>query len=200
MNKVVAFSGITLLVIAAGFFICRWFTPNRNFSKYDYLQQPQICSMKSQKMIEIRQVGDPNRNAGKVFRPLYSIFYHLRNNHIKAAAPRARWPLALDVPKNNWVGIYGLPVSESVKELPKQHNKISLKTCQYGTVAEILHIGPYSTEMRTIERLKNFIANNGYEIIGDHEEEYLKGPGFWPTNPKGYYTIIRYRVHRKGTK
>lgn len=113
-------------------------------------------------------------------------------------APRARWSVAFDAKKEDWIGVYGLPVSDTVRELPapKKDLQVKLTTWEYGTVAEILHIGPYSQETPTIEELKSFIAANGYEITGDHEEEYLKGPGLWPTDPHKYYTIIRYRVQK----
>lgn len=62
-------------------------------------------------------------------------------------------------------------------------------------MAEILHIGPYSAEVPTTERLQSYIKEKGYRVIGVHEEEYLKGPGmFGKGNPEKYYTIIRYRV------
>lgn len=188
---------VVLLILASLFFY--FFSFGQDFSKYESLKQPQIRSMKNQKMIEIRVAGDPNLKAGNVFKPLYATFYRLKNNHSVTVAPRVRWPIAQDVPRKNWIGIYGLPVSDSVTKLPKHKNKapIKLVTWEYGLVAEILHIGPYSAETPTIHRLKRFIADNGYEIIGDHEEEYLRGPGFFPVNPKRYYTIIRYRIQEK---
>ncbi|MEW6104621.1 MAG: GyrI-like domain-containing protein [bacterium] len=92
-----------------------------------------------------------------------------------------------------------MPVSETAqlpdnfKQTPNM--KIEIKEWEYGDVAEILHIGPYSEETPTIEKLHNFIKENGYKVIGEHEEEYLKGPGmFGKGNPKKYYTIIRLRV------
>jgi hypothetical protein len=67
-------------------------------------------------------------------------------------------------------------------------------------VAEILHIGPYDRETPTIDRLKRFIATSGYSIIGEHEEEYLKGPGLlFRGSPKNFHTIIRYRVVQNDT-
>ncbi|MBN2445076.1 MAG: hypothetical protein JXJ04_27215, partial [Spirochaetales bacterium] len=54
--------------------------------------------------------------------------------------------------------------------------------------------GPYEAEVPTIEKLEAFIKEQGYSIIGDHEEEYLKGPGMGFVNPRDYYTIIRYRI------
>ena len=63
---------------------------------------------------------------------------------------------------------------------------------------DMLHTGPYSEETLTIQKLRDFIASSGYEIIGEHEEEYLHGPGMPPGSPKDYYTIIRYRVRKAG--
>ncbi len=64
-------------------------------------------------------------------------------------------------------------------------------------MAEILHIGPYTKEQPTIQRLTDFIQKNGYKISGTHEEEYLKAGGmFFKGNENEYYTIIRYPVKK----
>ena len=74
---------------------------------------------------------------------------------------------------------------------------MTLTTWEYGDVAEMLHVGPYDREEPTIAKLKQFIKECGYEIVGEHEEEYLKGPGmFSKGNPDKYLTIIRYRVKK----
>lgn len=75
--------------------------------------------------------------------------------------------------------------------------RVKIEYWEYGQVAEILHIGSYSEESPTIERLHQFIKDSGYKIVGDHEEEYLKGPGmFFKGNPAKYRTIIRCRVEK----
>ena len=57
-----------------------------------------------------------------------------------------------------------------------------------------MHIGPYNNEERDISRLQNFIATSGYRVIGDHEEEYVRGPGMiLAGDPQKYITIIRLR-------
>jgi effector-binding domain-containing protein len=64
-------------------------------------------------------------------------------------------------------------------------------------VAEILHVGPYRTEQPDIERLLQFISANGYRAVGEHEEEYVKGPGMlFAGDPEQYLTIIRLRVEK----
>jgi hypothetical protein len=67
-----------------------------------------------------------------------------------------------------------------------------MATWEYGTVAQILHLGPYDQETKTIERLHQFIMANGYEIAGPHEEEYQSKP-----DAKVIKTLIRYQVKKK---
>ena len=117
-------------------------------------------------------------------------------------APIGRWPKALETPKHEWLGIYGLEVSNSVLEIPaeiqEKYPKLKVETWEYGKVGEILHIGSYTNEPPTVDKLHEYINNSGYEISGLHEEEYLKGPGmFGKGNPDKYYTIIRYPVSKK---
>ena len=115
-------------------------------------------------------------------------------------ALRARWPDSDRVPREEWTGIWALPVPEDTMDVPQKIPEIpvELQTWEYGTVAQILHIGPYKTEGKTVEKLRHFIEENGYEIAGAHEEEYLKGPGmFSKGNPRKYRTIIRYEVTPK---
>ncbi|MHB1041305.1 MAG: GyrI-like domain-containing protein [Eubacteriales bacterium] len=45
-----------------------------------------------------------------------------------------------------------------------------------GLSAQIMHIGPYSTEGPTIEKLHGFIKENGYSFQGKHHEIYLGDP------------------------
>lgn len=176
----------------------------RDLSEYDVLMQPQINTIPEQKMIAIEVKGDPNEVAGVAFKALYKMYFRLKKD-VKdlemKVAPRARWPISFDTPKSEWEGIFGLPIPEAVNELPEIGEdlpEVKIDYWEYGEVAEILHIGPYSEETTTIEKLHKFIADRGYEISGYHEEEYLKGPGmFGKGNPKKYKTIIRYPVEKK---
>jgi hypothetical protein len=68
---------------------------------------------------------------------------------------------------------------------------VVVETWDYGTVAQILHLGAYADEVPTIDRLHAFIAEQGYEIAGPHEEEYLSRPG-----AKEQKTRIRYQVQK----
>jgi len=61
-----------------------------------------------------------------------------------------------------------------------------------GLCAQIMHIGPYSAEGPTIERLHAFIAEQGYERRGRHHEIYLGDPR--RSAPEKLKTIVRQPV------
>ncbi len=176
---------------------------SKNFDEYEHLVQPQISEKVPQKMLVYEAVGNPNETVGNAFGALFSTFFKLKKDHeMDMAAPLARWPKGPDVSMDEWVGIYAMPVAETVTEIPEkaqeEHPDLKLETWKYGLVAEILHKGSYASEGPTVEKLHKFITDSGYEISGLHEEEYLKGPGmFGPGNPDKYVTIIRYPVTRK---
>ncbi|HIH43882.1 MAG TPA: hypothetical protein HA257_01990 [Candidatus Methanoperedenaceae archaeon] len=58
-----------------------------------------------------------------------------------------------------------------------------------GLSAQVMHIGPYSAEATTIEKLHAFIQEKGYEIGGKHHEIYLSDPR--RSAPEKIKTIIR---------
>ena len=201
MFKIILIVGVIIVVFVAVFIV--FFTGKPNLKDYEYLKEPKIRMMNNQKMITIEIKGDPNEVGKKEIRQLFKTFYKIKTKELRMSALRGRWPNPINTPKNEWIGIYGLPVPDSVNELPEQSGNAefhaTLKVWEYGEVAEILHIGPYSDESATIQRLHKFIEENGYGwIAGEHEEEYLKGPGmFFKSNPKNYYTIIRHRIKKK---
>lgn len=162
---------------------------------------PQILEMPAQKMAVVADKGAPDKVFSRVFPALYGSVYTLKFDlkkrgleSFKVGCPRARYPDAPSVAKDKWTVIVGIPVPEDTTVLPQKVPgvEVKLETWQYGTVGQILHLGPYDQETPTIERLRKFIADNGYEIAGDHEEEYITKP-----DAKVVKTIIRYSVRKK---
>ena len=174
-----------------------------DFSEYDVLLDPKINQKPDQTMLVYEITGDPNLVGEEAFSALFKAFYKMKSEYqLVVQAPKAQWPKLPDTPKHEWVGVYGLPVTSAVKKIPdallKEYPKLRLETWQYGMVGEILHIGSYTSEGPTVKRLHNFIESQGYKISGNHEEEYLKGPGvFLRGNPDRYKTIIRYAIQKK---
>jgi hypothetical protein len=151
-------------------------------------------------MAVITTKGDPNKGMEKAMSALYGSVYALKFQlkkegvEFKVGKLIGRWPDAHLVPKEEWTGIWGLPVPAGTTELPQKYEDypVKLENWEYGTVAEILHLGPYAEEGPTIEKLHRFIEENGYEIAGIHEEEYLTKP-----DSKVVKTIIRYPVRKR---
>jgi len=190
---------LVLLTLVAAPLIMR----GPDVSQYEPLRVPRITMMAAQKMIVVEATGDPNRVAGEAFGLLFKAFYKVKGDveGMSMSAPRARWSMPEDTPKSRWVGRYAIPVPRQLESLPDIETKpgytVTLETWPYGDVAELLHIGAYDKEEPTIAQLAQFIEDSGYAIIGEHEEEYVKGPGmFFKGNPDEYYTIIRNRVER----
>lgn len=165
--------------------------------------EPRIVTLPDRRMAVVHTTGDPNVVGEAEMKALYGALYGLKFALKKqgvafAVEPlRARWPDAHLLPKDQWHGIWALPVPEGTVETDLVQKvpgvTVTLEDWPYGTVAEILHLGSYADEPPTIARLHAFIADEGYLIAGPHEEEYLTRPD--AKHPK---TIIRYQVVPRG--
>ena len=71
-------------------------------------------------------------------------------------------------------------------------DSLRLETLAGERAAQLLHVGAYSDEQPTIERLHAFIADEGLSPIGRHHEIYLNDPGRTP--PEKLKTILRQPV------
>ena len=162
---------------------------------------PQFLEMPSLKMAVVRGKGTPAKVFAELMPALYGSVYTLKFDlkkkgltTFKVTGLRARYPDAPSVPKNQWTHIIGLPVPDDTASLPQKVPgiEVKLETWQYGTVAQILHLGIYAGETANILRLHKFITDSGYEISGAHEEEYLTRP-----DAKVPKTLIRYPVRKR---
>ena len=163
---------------------------------------PQILEMPPQKMAVVYAKGAPDKVFPEFVPALYGSAYTLKFDlkkkgltTFKVSGLRARYPDVPLVPKDEWAMIIGLPVPEATTSLPQKVAgiEVKLETWDYGTVAQILHLGAYDREDASIERLHRFIDDSGYRIAGFHEEEYLTRP-----EAKVVKAIIRYPVKRPG--
>jgi len=198
----IALIAVPVVIVGAVVFLLTTGGPSP--AQFEYLKDPQVRILPDLKVLQVEAKGEPGVAAGQAFGLLFKTYFKLKGvpKGPKQPAPRARWPLPLDTPKGEWIGRYAMPVPENIDSLPNQGDgtpglRVELTTWQYGDVAEILHVGPYDREEPTIARLTQFIKDSRYEIVGEHEEEYIKGPGmFGKGNPQKYLTIIRYQVKK----
>ena len=162
---------------------------------------PETVEMPACKVATVTSKGDPNVVGEQIFKPLYGAVYTLKFDlkkrgleTFKVEGLRARWPDAHLLPKDQWTAHWALPIPDDTDTLPQKEpgTEVAIATWEYGTVAQVLHLGPYSEEGPTIAALHKFIEDSGYRMIGEHEEEYLTSP-----KAKVMKTIIRHRVAKK---
>jgi hypothetical protein len=74
-------------------------------------------------------------------------------------------------------------------------DSVALETFHEGLSAQILHVGPYSEEGPTGERLHAFIEETGYRMRGRHHEIYLSNPQ--RAKPENLKTILRQPIEER---
>ena len=139
---------------------------------------PRVRELPSQHMAVLESIGDPEEAARDVVPRLLAA--------AGGRGPlRARWPNADVAPRDEWIGLWALPLADRVTEI----EGALVDEWDYGRVVEIVHEGPFETESESVARLRAFVAEQGLELVGPHEEVYLTPPGAEPQR-----TLIRYRV------
>ena len=85
-------------------------------------------------------------------------------------------------------------VVKAIEEVRKKKNPVALPLVRFesfseGKVAQIMHIGPFSEEGPTVEKVHAFIGDSGSQRIGKHHEIYLSD--IRRAAPEKWKTIIR---------
>jgi effector-binding domain-containing protein len=211
---------VIVLIVAAGvaalgaaaFFL---FFRGPDLKAFLPLKEPRIRQMDDEAVLQVAFEGKAETAIKDSFGVLFRAYFRLKGAPKGPAMkpPKARYVIPANLPADPverfkafgvgvWRGAVAIPVPPGLA-LPAQAAtglKAELATWRYGEVAEILHLGSYDSEPPTVKKLEDYIANRGYEIAGDHEEEYLKGPGMPFVQPKDYWTIVRYQVREKGAR
>ncbi len=76
--------------------------------------------------------------------------------------------------------------------------KVKFENLTEGLSVQIMHIGPYSAEKPTVDKLHFFIKENGYTFNGKHHEIYLGDPR--KSSPEKMKTVIRQPIQSTGQK
>ena len=85
-------------------------------------------------------------------------------------------------------------VEEAIVQVQDKKNPAALPLVRFesfaeGTAAQILHVGPFSEEGPTIEKLHAFIEESGHRRDGKHHEIYLSD--IRRAAPQNWKTIVR---------
>lgn len=162
---------------------------------------PHLTSVPKRTVLAVTTIGSPKTMAKQAFSVLYGTafatklkVYKPKKKIMTMSPPSAIWPDAHLKPKTKWTAIWSVEVPAFVKyrDLLQKDPKRTVKvvTRPATTVAQILHVGPYSNEGATVKKLLAFVRGKKMKLAGPHEEVYLSRPG-----PKAK-TLIRYAVKK----
>ncbi len=74
-------------------------------------------------------------------------------------------------------------------------DRLRLERFGEGLCLQTMHLGPYSEEPATVERLRTFAEENGYAFANRHHEIYLSDPR--RTAPAKMKTVLRHGVTKR---
>lgn len=109
---------------------------------------------------------------------------------------KSNWKWTLMIMQPEYVIAEG--VAEAIEQVTKKKGlpalpKLRFEAFTEGKVAQIMHIGPFSEEGPTVDRVHQFIEENGCKRSGKHHEIYLSD--FRRTAPEKLKTIIRQPIN-----
>lgn len=106
-----------------------------------------------------------------------------------------QWTMMMMQPDHITERMY-LDALHAVKE--KKDNpalsRIRFESFQEGLCMQIMHIGPYNDEPKTIDKMYTFATENGYKLCGKHHEIYLGDPR--RAKPARLRTILRQPIEK----
>lgn len=109
-----------------------------------------------------------------------------------ATADKASWKWTLMIMQPEYVGreLFEEALAQvgKKKDLPAA-DRLRLESFREGLSVQLLHVGPFSEEGPTIQRLHDYIEENGYRRRGKHREIYLSD--LRRAAPEKLRTIIR---------
>jgi len=108
---------------------------------------------------------------------------------------RSKWKWTLMIMQPDFVTDAKLEAaSREIRKKGRALGTFRVEDFHEGPSVQIMHVGPYSTEAPTIERIWRFIADHGYRPNGKHHEIYLGDPR--RAAPSKLRTILRQPIRR----
>jgi hypothetical protein len=100
-----------------------------------------------------------------------------------------KWTSMIMQPKYVTEDDYKAALEQVKKKNLPAIGKIRFECYHEGKAAQIMHIGPFSTEGSNVQRLHDAIKASGHQLIGKHHEIYLGDPR--KTAPERLKTVLR---------
>jgi len=183
--------------------------------------KPKLVDVPEGKFLTILGKGDPNgeeyqQAIHSIYGTAYTLkfYYKKQGKDFKVNALEGLWSLEKGVfdlnnpaPREDWRWKSMIRVPDFVEEevlndlvprlVEKRGDKVKevkLESIYEGLSAQIMHVGPYSEEIPTINKLHEWVEEQGYRLRGDHHEIYMSDPR--RTKPENLKTIIRTPVEK----
>jgi hypothetical protein len=105
------------------------------------------------------------------------------------------WTLMMMVPDHITAAMFKDAVGrvKEKRDIPSL-GRLRLEPFREGLAVQMLHVGPYAEEQRTIDRMQAFAEAEGYRFRGKHHEIYLGDPR--RARPEKLRTVLRHPVER----
>lgn len=180
-------------------------------------KKAEIVDVPVMNFLQVDGIGDPNNSQAYMdaLEALYSLSYTLKfalkqgegvnyrvapleglwwsddmDAFVSGAREMWRWTMMIAQPSvvtQAWV-------ARALEEVQRKKNPAALPLVRFerfheGLAAQIMHIGPYSAEAPTIQRLHDFIRAEGGVLASKHHEIYLGDPR--RAAPEKLKTVIR---------
>jgi hypothetical protein len=102
------------------------------------------------------------------------------------------WTLMIMQPEAAGPGLWPVALEQAARRGTPFLERMRFEPFREGRCAQIMHIGPYSTEPATVDRLHAFIRAQGLRPRGRHHEIYLGDPR--RSAPDKLKTVLRHPV------
>jgi len=86
--------------------------------------------------------------------------------------------------------------SEKERRPTESLDRVRFEAFHEGSCLQIMHIGPYADEPRTVAKMEAFAQEHGYVFRGRHHEIYLGDPR--TAKPENLKTVLRHAVRPAG--
>jgi len=104
-----------------------------------------------------------------------------------------RWTMMISVPPPVTAEMFrDVAAATTARKQLVAGDRVRFESFEEGRAAQVMHLGPYATEVPSIEKLHAFIAESGLERRGKHHEIYLTDPR--RAAPEKNRTILRQPV------
>ncbi|NMC80465.1 MAG: hypothetical protein GYA59_13980 [Chloroflexi bacterium] len=106
-----------------------------------------------------------------------------------------KWTLLMMQPDHITPEMFQDALEQVTKKRPNPAlSRMRLESFAEGTCMQIMHLGPYSEETHTIEKMNAFARSNGYTLCGKHHEIYLGDPR--RAKPEKLKTVLRHPIQK----